>query len=226
MSNIILCAVTLVVSFSGVILFYKMFGKIGLFVWLSIAAIIANIQTVKLVDIFGLETSLGTILYGSTFLATDIINEKYGKKEAKKTVYLGFLVMTFFTVLMYIALLYKPSSSDFASESLDLIFTLNIRITIASILGFVVSQFMDTSIYNKLKNKSQHLWLRNNVSTIISQLFDTIIFVLITYIGEIELSVIINIAITMYLFKIIVAILDTPFMYLSKKVKYNKEENL
>ena len=117
--NELLWILTLLFSFMGVLLFYKLFGKVGLFVWIAIATIICNIQTTKLIDIFGFETSLGTILYGSIFLATDIINEKYGKEQAKKTIFLGFFVMTFMTILMTIALYYVPSKSDFANDSLN-----------------------------------------------------------------------------------------------------------
>ena len=130
--------------------------------------------------------------------------------------------MLFMTILMTIALLYIPSKSDFANESLKTIFTLNIRITIGSICGFVLSQLVDTLIYNKFKRKFNALWIRNNISTIISQLIDTIVFVSITYLGNMNISIIINIAFTMYIFKVLVAILDTPFMYLSKKIQCNE----
>lgn len=221
--NELLWVLTLLFSFLGVLLFYKLFGKMGLFVWISIATIICNIQTTKIVDIFGLETSLGTILYGSTFLATDIINEVYGKEQAKKTILMGFLVMVFMTILMTLALLYTPSKSDFANDSLKLIFTLNIRITIASIIGFMLSQLTDTVLYNKIKKKYKGLWIRNNVSTIVSQLLDTFIFVSITYIGKLDFKVMLTIFITMYVLKVLVAILDTPFIYLSKNIKPVKE---
>ena len=81
--NELLCVITLVISFTFVILSYKFLGKTGLFLWIAIATIVSNIQTVKLVNIFGIESSLGTILYGSTFLATDILNLKYGKRKQK-----------------------------------------------------------------------------------------------------------------------------------------------
>ena len=91
-------------SFTFVVLSYKFLGKTGLFLWIAIATIVSNIQTVKLVNIFGIESSLGTILYGSTFLATDIINLKYGKREAKKTILIGFLTMIVMTVFMSLCL--------------------------------------------------------------------------------------------------------------------------
>lgn len=221
--NELLFFITLLICFSMTLLFYKLFKKEGLFVWIAIATIIANIQTVKLVNLFGIESALGTILYGSTFLATDILNEQYGKASAFKALKIGFISMIVMTILMTLSLLYIPSSSDFANDSLKLIFTLNIRITVASLAGFVCSQLVDTNLYNSLKKKTNKLWIRNNVSTIISQIIDTCLFVTISYIGVVNLSTIFNIAISMYLFKFIIALMDTPFMYLSKKIDNNEE---
>lgn len=221
--NELLFILTIVVCFTTTLVFYKFLGKNGLLIWVAIATIISNIETVKLVDLFGIETALGTVLYASTFLTTDILNEKYGKKFAIKALYIGFTSMVLMTVFTSIALLFKPSTSDFANESLKLIFTLNIRITIASLLGFVTSQLIDTNLYNLLKNKFKHLWIRNNISTMVSQFFDTIIFVLITYIGTVPTKVIIDIMVSMYIFKFVIAILDTPFMIIAKNIKKVKE---
>ena len=180
--NEFLWILTLVLSFSSIILCYKYLGKNGLFLWIIVATIVSNIQTVKTVELFGLETSLGTILYGSTFLATDILNYKYGLKESRKTIIYGFLSMTIMTLFMVICLLYKPSPNDFAQDSLMTIFSFNVRITIGSLLGFVTSQFIDTAIFHKLQNKYNKLWLSNNVSTLICQAIDTIIFTVVVMI--------------------------------------------
>lgn len=214
--------ITLIVSFSGVLLFYKLFGRVGLFSWIILATIVTNIQTVKLVDLFGIEMSLGTILYGTTFIATDILNEKYGRKCAKQSIYLGLLGMGAMTLLMILSLLYKPSANDFASDALSLIFTFNVRITFASLISYFCSQLVDTAIYQFLKKKYRSLWVRNNGSTIISQLLDTILFVTITYAGTVPITSLFSIGIWMYVFKFIIALLDTPFMYLAMRIK-NKE---
>lgn len=217
--NEILWCLTLILSFLLIILCYKYLGKNGLFLWMVVATLISNIQTVKTVELFGLETSLGTVLYGSTFLATDILNYKYGLKESRKTIIYGFLAMIIMTIFMVLCLLYKPSVNDFAQESLLTIFSFNIRITIASLIGFGVSQFIDTFIFHKLQRKYNKLWLSNNVSTMFCQIIDTIIFTLITYVGTINSNAIIEIMVSMYIFKFIVALLDTPFMYLASKIK-------
>ena len=217
--NELLCIVTLVISFSLVILSYKFMGKTGLFLWIAIATIVSNIQTVKIINVFGIESSLGTILYGSTFLATDILNLKYGKKEAKKTILIGFLTMVVMTIFMSLCLKYIPSNNDFAQESLLTIFTINIRITIASLIAFVISQFIDTILFQKLHKKYNKLWLSNNVSTMVCQIIDTIIFCMITYYGLIDIQVIFQIMISMYTFKFIIALCDTPYIYIANKIR-------
>lgn len=222
--NELLWFLTLILSFTSIILCYKYLGKNGLFLWIIVATLVSNIQTVKTVELFGLETSLGTILYGSTFLATDILNYKYGLKESRKTITYGFLSMIIMTIFMIICLLYQPSVNDFSQESLSIIFSFNIRITIASLVGFCVSQFMDTLMFHKLQKKYKKLWLSNNASTMFCQIVDTVIFTLITYAGTMNLNAIIEIMISMYIFKFFVALLDTPFMYLASKIKKVHEE--
>lgn len=217
--NELLCVITLVISFTFVILSYKFLGKTGLFLWIAIATIVSNIQTVKLVNIFGIESSLGTILYGSTFLATDILNLKYGEKEAKKTILIGFLTMIVMTVFMSLCLKYAPSSNDFAQQSLITIFTVNIRITVASLIAFAFSQFIDTILFQKLQKKYNKLWLSNNASTMICQIIDTIIFCTITYYGLVDIHVIFQIMISMYAFKFVIALCDTPYIYIASKIK-------
>ncbi|MDD4796133.1 MAG: queuosine precursor transporter, partial [Bacilli bacterium] len=207
--------ITLIISFVGVLLFYKFFGKTGLFIWLVLATIISNIQTVKLVYLFGVETSLGNILYGTTFLATDILNEKYGKEVARKSIFYCFSSMVAMTVLMCLSLIYIPSANDFASDSLMTIFTLNIRITLASITGYVISQFYDTWLYSKLREKYKALWIRKSGSTMVSQLIDTFLFTIIAYIGEVPLTTVLSIGISTYLFKLFINMLDTPIIYMA-----------
>lgn len=222
--NELLWFITLLLSFVSILLCYKYLGKTGLFLWIVVATIVSNIQTIKIVDLFGLETSLGTILYGSTFLATDILNYKYGVKESRKTILYGFLAMIVMTIFMIICLLYQPSVNDFSQESLKTIFSFNVRITIASLVGFGISQLIDTFLFDKLQKKYNKLWLSNNGSTIVCQLVDTIIFTTITYIGTMTFGSVLEIMISMYIFKFIVALLDTPFMYLSTKIKQVNNE--
>src|SRR3712207_9306086 len=93
MRNEVLWGIMLVCNFLCIIAIYYRFGKMGLFAWVPVATILANIQVVMLVRLFGLEVTLGNILYAGAYLVTDILAENYGKEEAKKAVYLGFFSM-------------------------------------------------------------------------------------------------------------------------------------
>lgn len=210
-----------VVNFSLLIILYRFFGKSGLFVWIGMATVVANLQVVKTIELFGLTATMGNIIYGTAFLATDILNEKYGKEEAKKAVWMGFSTLIAMTVIMQMVLLFEPSPTDFAQDSLATLFGIIPMIAIGSLAAYLVSQYFDVWIYDKLKKlfpSDKYLWVRNNGSTMLSQLVDTAIFCSIAFWGQFPFSVWLEIFFTTYLIKFIVAALDTPFFYMAKRM--------
>ncbi len=230
MTNELLWVILMLVTFLGIILAYRFFGKTGLFVWMGMAIILANIQVMKTISFFGLVTALGNIIYGSTFLVTDILNENHSKKEAQTAVWMGFFVLLSATIIMQICLGFKPHESDTLSPALEMIFGLLPRITFASLTAYLISQFHDVWAFDfwKKKFKGKHLWIRNNFSTITSQLLDNIIFTWIAFVGffglfgwgqVFEWNIIISIFVVSYIMKFIVAVFDTPFIYWSKRIK-------
>lgn len=224
MSNELLWIIMMIVNFVGILIFYRFLGKTGLYIWTAIAAIIANIQVVKTVELFGFVATLGNIVYGTTFLVTDILSENHGKKEARKAVIVGFASLITMTVLMQIAIIFKPDASDFSQEALTTIFSFMPRIVIASLSAYWLSQFHDIWAYHMWKNKfpqKKFLWMRNNFSTMISQLIDSVVFCFIAFWGVFELNVFWSILWTTYIFKWIVAAADTPFLYIAKNL-YDK----
>lgn len=216
--NIFLWFILLIVNFGGILLAFKIFKKTGLYVWIAVSIIIANIQVIKTIELLGVITTLGNIIYATTFLATDILSEIYGKKEARKGVYIGIFSMIMTTIIIQISLMFKPDPSDFSQGALETIFTILPRITVASITAYVISQLHDVWAYNFWKKRNPHIWVRNNLSTMVSQLIDSLVFVTIAFWGVFELSVFIQIAITTYVLKWVVAALDTPFIYIAKKM--------
>ena len=123
-----------------------------------------------------------------------------------------------FTFFMQIALLYIPSSTDISNESMKTLFNLNLRVSLSSSLLYFLSNYLDIYLFNKLKEKYPNkLWLRNNVSTIISNCLENYLFVTLSFIGIYDINTIISIATTTSIIEIFLAILDTPFLYLSKK---------
>ncbi|WP_077326604.1 queuosine precursor transporter [Virgibacillus siamensis] len=212
-------------NFSLLLFFYRMFGKMGLFVWIGLATVIANIQVLKTVELFGLTATLGNIIYGTAYLGTDILNEKYGKKDAKRAVWMGFSTLIAMTVMMQISLVFNPGPDDIAHESLETIFGMIPRVAAGSLAAYAMSQYFDVLIYDKLRKlfpADKFLWVRNNGSTMLSQLLDTAVFCSIAFLGQFPMTVWFEIFITTYVIKFIVALIDTPFMYIAKYIHQSK----
>ncbi|GKW44680.1 hypothetical protein NCCP2050_03720 [Planococcus sp. NCCP-2050] len=210
-----------VVNFVLLLIMYKFFGKTGLFAWVAISTVLANIQVTKTIEIIGLTATLGNSLYASTFLATDILNEKYGKKEAKKAVWLGFSSLLIMVIVMQLGIKFIPDESDIANEALQTIFGLVPQIAIASMIAYLTSQHLDVLIFTALRKvfpKDSQFWIRNNGSTLISQLLDTLIFTSIAFYGVFPFDVWLQIFISTYILKFIVSVLDTPFGYIAKAI--------
>ena len=215
--NILYGFINIVVTFSLVVLIEKLFKKEGLFVWLSIATILANLTVCKMIGIFGFTTSLGNVLFASTFLATDIMSEKYSKEEAKKGVYISIFSGITFIIITQLTLLFVPSIDDVVNDAMKTLFNVSIRTTAASMFMFFISNMADIHLYNKMKSKYPNkLWLRNNVSTILCNCIENYFFNTLAFFGIFPMSVIISIATTTTIIEIVIALCDTPFLYLSK----------
>ena len=227
MSNELIFILTVLIYLGSVLLLYKFFGKNGLFAFAIFGTILGNIAVCKCVDLFGVSTTAGNVLYASTFLVTDILSEKYGKKEASKAVKYSFSILLLWLLGTQIILLFTPNANDYINGSLQVVFGLVPRITIASLIGFVCSQNIDVFLYHTIWKKTgeneKMLWLRNNGSTLISQAIDTIIFTVLAFYGTYPTNVFISILLTTYLFKAVVAILDTPFIYIARKITAREE---
>lgn len=217
--------IMLIFCFSSILLFLKLFGYIGLYVYSALAVVVANIQVLKTVDFFYSPepVALGTVLFASIFLCTDILSEHFGKDKARKNVLIGFTSFLFVTIIMLFTIGFKPSISDWAQESISNVFTPMSRFFIASMIAYLISQYFDVWIYSVLKNftLNKFLWLRNNISTILSSLIDNTVFSLLAWIilnpnPDTLYNVIMIYILGTYILRIFIAIIDTPFIYLSK----------
>lgn len=224
--NEFLLITSLLVSFGATLLFYKLFGKGGLFAWIAISSVFANIEVTVLVHAFGMEQTLGNTLFASSFLATDILSELHGKKDADKGVFIGILTTIFFIIFSLLWINYIPSDADWAMPSVKVLFSHTPRILIASLLGYTVSQLLDVWLYHKCwtltekksGSRTKFLWIRNNFSTLISQLVNIVIFNFGAFYGIYTLSELIKITGACYIIYIVTSLLDTPFIYFSRKI--------
>ncbi len=220
--NELLWLAMLLLNFAAVMICYRLWGKTGLYAWIPISVILANIQVTKTITLFGLEATLGNIIYATSFLATDILNENYGKRAAGKAVGIGFFALITMTLFMHLALRFEPSPADFIHEHLAQVFSLMPRIAAGSLIAYGISQVHDIWAYSFWKRKrpeARFIWLRNNASTMVSQLIDSVVFTLIAFAGVFPMEVLIQIIASTYLLKWAVAAADTPFIYLARRWK-------
>ncbi|MBD8006651.1 queuosine precursor transporter [Bacillus norwichensis] len=194
----------------------------GAFVGLMI---LSNILAVKLIS-FGnwFVLPAAVIVYVFTYPITDTITEIYGGHAARKTVMAGLITQILAILFIYIAIKLPPAPFYENQAAFETIFSAGFRVTLASLLSFFISQNLDVTVFQRLKKRhgEKKLWIRNNASTMTSQLVDTTIFVTIAFYGTMPLGALIALILTQYTFKFIVAILDTPFVYLLVKIGRKK----
>ena len=222
-SNSALWAGFVLANMGLILLVYRFFGRYGLYAVIVASVITSNIQVVKTIEVFGLVSTLGNILYGGIFFATDILTEVYGRQAARRGVWLGFIGMALMTLWMQFGLQFVPHASDFSQQALTTIFGLMPRIAAGSMTAYLVSQHHDiwAFLFWKKKTKGKFLWLRNNLSTLASQAIDSFIFCSIALWGLYDSSTWLQILASTYLIKLFVAVIDTPFIYLAKKLSRN-----
>lgn len=226
MINEILLIASIFVIYGIVIASFAIFKEKGLYLMTIIATIAANIEVLIVVDAFGMEMTLGNVLFASMFLVSDIASEIYGKKTAKTTVYLGIATSVIFMIISQSWLFYVPNANDFAMPGIKTIFSNTPRLMLAGLGVYVVCQLFDVWLYHKwwdittkhFGDSKKFLWLRNNGSTLISQLVNTVLFNIAAFAGIHDAKTIVNIIISCYVIFIVTSLADTPFVYIARKI--------
>ncbi|MDG2375591.1 MAG: queuosine precursor transporter [Woeseiaceae bacterium] len=221
-SQDLLWLTVLLTDLAATVMLYRLFGKTGLQVAIATAIILANLQGPKLTVIFGIETTLGVIFYSGIFFATDVLSENYGHAEAKKAVRMGFAVSVIVLVMLSFALMFQPSdrpeTSAFSNDihnAFATILDFTPRFIVGSLLAYFISQSFDVWAYHQIRRFTgeKWLWLRNNLSTMSSQIVDTAIFSLVAWWGVVDLVTALQLGAAKYVFKVAIAMIDTSFIY-------------
>lgn len=232
---VLIWAIQLLFCFASLLLFLRIFGATGIYVYIAVSIIAANLQVLKVVQLpfFSDPVALGTVVFSSIYLGTDILAEYYGPKIARKAVWVGFASYTFMTIVMLFTLGFAPISlaevgPDWSwavenSGSLATLFTPAPALLVAGMIAYLSSQLYDVWIFNFLKclTRNHWLWLRNNVSTLMSALLDNIIFSLLAWriLAEEPLPwtvLIFTYILGTYGLRVAVALLDTPIIYFAR----------
>lgn len=227
MTNEILLFLSVFVLYGAVLMAYRLFGKSGLYGMTVFATIAANIEVLLLVDAYGMEMTLGNILFACTFLITDILSENEGKKQANTAVWMGVATSVLFILVSNSWLHYTPSANDWASASFHTIFSNTPRMMVSSLAVYAIAQVFDVWLYHKwwavttakFGDSHRMLWLRNNGSTMLSQLLNTVLFNVYAFGGTMETNTLFSVIVAGYVIFIVTSLVDTPVLYLARAMK-------
>lgn len=220
--NEILIATTLLLTFASVLLWFRLFRRAGLYALTAFITIVANIEVVILVDAFGIEMTLGNMLFAGTFLATDILSEVYGRQAANTCVKVGILSSVSMIVLTSLWMLYIPSANDFVFPAVVTVFSNTPRVLIASLLVYAICQAADVQLYHLIWHMTgqneKFMWLRNNGATLVSQLLNAALFNFIAFYGTVDMSTMWSIIYASFTISLFTSLLDTPVLYLARHI--------
>lgn len=227
----------------GLLFLLRFYGEVGLYVYIVLVVLVANVQVLKVVEfsLYEHPVALGTVIFATTYLATDMLTEHYGVGAGRRGIFLGFMAFFLWTVLLLVTLGYKPLEGEdvlpnmawalAVHEHMLTIFLPTVRFFIAGMVAYLVSQFLDVWLFDKIRRycRGRFLWLRNTGSTMISGLVDNTVFSLLAWVilatERVEWGVLLfTYILGTYSLRVILALCDTPVMYFSRWcVRYRGE---
>lgn len=220
MTNEIIFIIAVLFSLSCALMAFRL-GINWVTAYVVVASAVLACVSAKISSVFGLPITLGEAVYASIYLSSDMVTERYGKKEGFKLIRIGFASLFVFTILTQLALALQPE--DYATDianGMNTVFDMSLRLAVGGALAYFISQHFDVWLYHFIheKTKERFLWLRNNLSTIISQALDSSIFYMVAFYGVFDNATLLSIALAGYTAKVAIAFCDTPFMYISKRI--------
>ncbi|MDR1961290.1 MAG: queuosine precursor transporter [Gracilibacteraceae bacterium] len=225
MINELLLVFVMAVLYGMVLVAYRFAGLSGLMCYNVFIVIVANIEVLMLVDAFGMEMTLGNVLFATTFLVTDIISETSGKKAARQAVLTGMGASLLFIVISETWMRYMPSANDWAAPAMRELFAHTPRLMAASFIVYVISQYFDIWLYHKFwalttartGDARRLLWVRN-ASTLASQFVNTALYTLLAFGGMYDWPTLRSILISTYAIYVVLSFCDTPVIYLARRM--------
>ena len=232
----------LVVVFSLIPLVLRPFGAAGIFIFIAVGIIAANVQVLKAstFSFYAVPIPLGTVAFSATYIATDVLTEYYGRATARKAVWLGFAAMLMMTIMMILAMGYKPMSAEDAAASgmewalpnhdhIAALYMPQATLLIAGLTSYLISQFNDIFVFQKIRALTgrNNLWARACGSTAVSALVDNTVFSTLAWLvfpwllGQHEQMVDLNTLIFTFILgtywiRLAMAFLEAPFIYAAR----------
>jgi len=190
--------------------------------------LLANILASKIIVVGGLVLPAAIILYPLTFLFTDVVAEVEGKKSASSLVMAGFYLSIFMVAVILAGRLLPPAGFWKHQEAYTAILGSTPRIVLASMIAYLISQNHDVWAFHwwRKKTAGRHLWLRNNLSTMVSQMIDSVLFIGVAFWGTVPPATIGVMILSQYAVKVGIALLDTPLCYLMVRLYESDRKHL
>ncbi|MES2135028.1 MAG: queuosine precursor transporter [Patescibacteria group bacterium] len=205
---------------------YKYLGTISVF-FVSVL-LISNIASTKIVDFGWFTFDGGTLLFPLTYIFGDILTEVYGYQRSRSVVWLGFLSAALMSLVFFVVGI-LPAASDWTNQSAyDLILGQAPRIVLASLIAYLAGEFSNSFVLAKMKilSKGKHLWMRTIGSTVVGELVDSTLFILIAFAGVLPASLLLTLIVSNYIFKTLIEIIFTPLTYkVIRFLKKNEQED-
>lgn len=199
-------------------LFFARIGKEALISYISVLFLMANIFVIKQIDLFNFcVTSADAFIVGISF-SCNLLQEFWDKESARRAIWISFASCVCYMLIAKIIVLYDPAQCDDTQIHFAHITANTIRITLASCIAYLITQFIDLQLYAMVKKAmhGKYFVARNYFSITLSQLIDTILF---TFLGLYGIVANINdILVLSFSIKIIAIILITPFLFAAKRM--------
>ncbi len=198
-------------------------GRSWLQTYIVINLLLTSCVAGRIIRVAGLETTAAGPFYAAVFLATDLMSEHHGTKAAFRSVAQGFFAIIAFGAFSQGVLLLEPiPQAKELGDAMQIVFSTSLRIAVASAAAYLVAQNFDVWMYDQLHRRTgdKLLWIRNNGSTIASQTIDTVVFFFVAFYGVLDNWM--EVAISGGLLKLAIALIDTPFLYMSYFVQTTK----
>lgn len=221
MINLILLAIVAVVGLFTIMSVAHL-GKAWLYTAILANLFFISIFGAKLVSFYGLTTNAGNVFYACIFFATYLLIEHYGAKEARQSIWLGFLGVTLFVIMSQVMVSLEGAKLSVAANNAILtLFELAPRIAFASIISFIITQYFNIWLYATLRQKTgrKFLWARATAAIFSAQAIDSILFFLIAFAGTMPISELTQTLWVGYSLKVAVGLVSIPLLYLSLKFK-------
>ena len=170
---------------------------------------------IPFLGMYTFQQSVGLLPYPITFIVTDIISELYGKQKANQVVTAGLLASLFMLLIVTVSDKIPSAPFGVGSDVFSQVFGLSSAAVFASMMAYLFAQYIDVRLFHFWKNltNGKYLWLRNNASTIFSQLIDTTLVIFILFVGVWSSNQIFSGIIDGWIFKMMIALIDTPIIY-------------